>query len=130
MNADRSHLRLQSCRRMTLSSDSLTRFAYQLLSAVKVSHEKAKLVATSLVEANLRGVDSHGLQLLPFYIELIMMGNIDIQTDGRIVSESGASLVYDAQNGIGQWISQICCDHAIRLGRAHGVSVVVSRESN
>jgi LDH2 family malate/lactate/ureidoglycolate dehydrogenase len=115
---------------MTLSSESLTDFAYQLLTAVKVRHAKADLVAKSLVAANLRGVDSHGLQLLPFYIELILMGNIDIQTDGRVVSENGACLVYDGQNGIGQWISQICCEHAIRLGHAHGVSVVVSRESN
>lgn len=130
MNADKSHLRLQSCRRMTLSSESLTCFAYQLLTAVKVSHEKAELVATSLVEANLRGVDSHGLQLLPFYIELIMMGNIDIQTDGRTVSENGATLVYDAQNGIGQWISELCCRHAIRLARGHGISITIARDSN
>ena len=59
---------------MTLSSDVLTRFAYELLIAAKVRPAKADLVATSLVAANLRGVDSHGLQLLPFYIELILMG--------------------------------------------------------
>jgi LDH2 family malate/lactate/ureidoglycolate dehydrogenase len=115
---------------MTLSSESLIDFAYRLLTAIQVQKHKAELVAKSLVAANLRGVDSHGLQLLPFYIEIILMGNIDIQTDGRIVSENGASLVYDAQNGIGQWISQICCDHAIRLAKAHGVSMVVARESN
>jgi LDH2 family malate/lactate/ureidoglycolate dehydrogenase len=50
---------------MTLSSEILTRFAYQLLIAIKVPHPKADLVAKSLVAANLRGVDSHGLQLLP-----------------------------------------------------------------
>ncbi len=128
MNADlRYYNRLD---RMTLSSEVLIRFAYELLIAIQVPRPKAELVAKSLVAANLRGVDSHGLQLLPFYIEIILMGNIDIQTDGRIVSENGSSLVYDAQNGIGQWISQICCDHAIRLGRAHGVSMVVARESN
>jgi LDH2 family malate/lactate/ureidoglycolate dehydrogenase len=115
---------------MTLSSEILTRFAYELLIAAKVPRPKAELVAKSLVAANLRGVDSHGLQLLPFYIELILMGNIDISTDGRVVSENGACLVHDGQNGIGQWISQICCDHAIRLARAHGISLVVSRESN
>ncbi len=115
---------------MTLSSDVLTRFANQLLTAVKVPHAKADLVARSLVAANLRGVDSHGLQLLPFYIELILMGNIDIQTDGRVASENGGCLVYDGENGIGQWISKICCEHAVRLGRAHGVSIVVARESN
>src|SRR5712692_10236375 len=115
---------------MTLSSDVLTRFAYELLIAAKVRPAKADLVATSLVAANLRGVDSHGLQLLPFYIELILMGNIDIQADGRIVSENGACLTYDSQNGIGQWISETCCAHAIRLARAHGIGMVVARESN
>ena len=83
---------------MTLSSDVLTRFAYQLLIAAKVPHPKAELVAGSLVAANLRGVDSHGLQLLSFYIELILMGNIDAYTDGRVVSESGACFTYDGQN--------------------------------
>src|SRR5258708_31963506 len=115
---------------MTLSSDSLTAFAYKLLTAAKVSHAKAEIVAQSLVAANLRRVDSHGLQLLPFYIELILMGNIDIHTDGRVVSESGACMIYDAQNGIGQWISSLCCDHAIRLAQAHGLGIVVARESN
>src|SRR3984893_18612133 len=115
---------------MTLSSDVLTRFAYELLIAAKVRPAKADLVATSLVAANLRGVDSHGLQLLPFYLELILMGNIDIQTDGRVVSENSACLAYDGQNGIGQWISETCCAHAIRLAGAHGIGMVVARESN
>src|SRR6266699_2724595 len=108
---------------MTLSSETLTRFAYELLAAVKVPHAKADLVATSLVAANLRGVDSHGLQLLPFYIELILMGNIDIQADGRIVSENGACLTYDGQNGIGQWISETCVVHAVRLARANSIDM-------
>ena len=115
---------------MTLSAEVLTGFAHQLLTTAKVSSDKADMVARSLVAANLRGVDSHGLQLLSFYIELILMGNIDIQTDGRIVSENGACVVYDAQNGIGQWISSICSDHAIRLARAHGLGLVIARESN
>ena len=115
---------------MTLPPDVLTRFAYHLLIAAKVPHSKAQLVAQSLVAANLRGVDSHGLQLLSFYIELILMGNIDAQTDGRVVSECGACLTYDGQNGIGQWISETCCAHAIRLARAHGLGMVVARESN
>ena len=58
------------------------------------------------------------------------MGNIDVHSDGRIASENGACLVYDGENGIGQWISGICCEHAIRLARAHGAAVVVARESN
>jgi LDH2 family malate/lactate/ureidoglycolate dehydrogenase len=115
---------------MKLSSDVLIRFACQLLIAAKVSDAKADLVARSLVAANLSGVDSHGLQLLPFYLELILIGNINVRTDGRVVSESGACLAYDGENGIGQWISETCCAHAVRLAQAHGIGMVVARESN
>jgi LDH2 family malate/lactate/ureidoglycolate dehydrogenase len=115
---------------MTLSCDVLTRFASHLLIAAKVPHAKADLVAQSLVAANLRGVDSHGLQLLPFYIELILIGNINIQTDGHVASDNAACLTYDGENGIGQWISETCCAHAIRLARAHGIGIAVARESN
>src|SRR2546429_7061733 len=115
---------------MTLSSDSLIAFAYKLLTTAKVSHAKAEIVAESLVAANLRRVDSHGLQLLPFYIELILMGNIDIHTDGRVVSESGGCLISDPQNGIGQWSSRLRCDHAIRLAQAPGLGPVLARGSN
>ena len=115
---------------MKLSSEILTSFAYQLLTAAKVPHPKADLVATSLVAANLRGVDSHGLQLLPFYLEHILAGNVNIETDGHIAVESGGCLVYEGENGIGQWISNICCGHVVRLAREHGLGIVVSRESN
>src|SRR5579885_787479 len=115
---------------MTLSSDVLIAFAKQLLRAANVSENKADLVAASLVAANLRGVDSHGLQLLPFYIEQILMGNINVETDGRVASESGGCLVYHGDNGIGQWISEICCGHVARLAKEHGIAVVVARESN
>lgn len=115
---------------MTHSAQVLTRFAHELLIAAQVPHAKAELVAQSLVAANLRGVDSHGLQLLPFYLEQIRMGNINVQADGRVVSENGACLVYDGESGIGQWISEICCTHAIRLARSHGIGFAVARESN
>jgi LDH2 family malate/lactate/ureidoglycolate dehydrogenase len=115
---------------MTFSSGVLARFACQLLYAVKVPPPKADLVARSLVAANLRGVDSHGLQLLPFYIDQILMGNMSVTADGHVASENGACLTYHGESGIGQWISEICCGHAIRLAREHGMALVVARESN
>jgi LDH2 family malate/lactate/ureidoglycolate dehydrogenase len=47
-----------------------------------------------------------------------------------VVSESGSCLLFDAQNGIGQWIAEICCGHATRIAREQGVGMVVARESN
>src|SRR5579864_8574603 len=113
-----------------VSAVELTIFATRLLEAIGVSSAKSKLVAESLVAANLRGVDSHGLQLLPYYLEQIEWGDMDAKADGRVMSESGACLLYDAQNGIGQAIAETCCAHAVRLAKACGMAMVVARESN
>jgi LDH2 family malate/lactate/ureidoglycolate dehydrogenase len=115
---------------MNLPHEKLESFGELLLQATGVGPMKAKLVAHSLVAANLRGVDSHGLQLLPFYIEQMEHGNINIAAEGHVASENGGCLIYEGENGIGQAIAEACCHHAIRLGKAHGIAMVVARESN
>lgn len=115
---------------MTVGHEELTRFVYELLRAAGVSEKKSELVAGSLIAGNLRGVDSHGVQLLPYYLEQLEAGDMDAAADGHVVSESGACLLYDGENGIGQWVSEICTAHAIRLAREHGLGMAVARESN
>src|SRR5215471_467855 len=88
-------------------------YAQAMLEGVGIVRPKAEFIAQSLVEANLRAVDSHGVQLLNFYIEHMHMGCMDLQTEGSIVSEFGGSMTYDAENGVGQIISRVCCDHVI-----------------
>jgi LDH2 family malate/lactate/ureidoglycolate dehydrogenase len=111
-------------------AEVLTDFASRLLEAAGAPAPKARLVADCLVDANLRGVDSHGVQLLTFYLERLGRGEVDPLADGRVVSENGGCLVYDGENGLGQVISDICCGHAVRLGKECGLSIVVARESN
>ena len=115
---------------MILPHEALKHFGLEMLLRAGVPPMKAEVVITSLVASNLRGVDSHGVQLLPYYLERIESGNIDVHTDGRVVSESGGCLLYDGELGIGQWISQICCDHAVRLAKTHGIAYVVARDSS
>ena len=50
-------------------ADSLRTFAAQLLETGGVALDKARLVADSLVDANLRGHDSHGVMRIPYYLE-------------------------------------------------------------
>jgi LDH2 family malate/lactate/ureidoglycolate dehydrogenase len=108
----------------------LAEFGRAVLEAVKVPTGAATLVADSLVSANLRGVDSHGVQLLIWYTQQIQWGNIDIGTSGQVASENGSCMVYDGMNGLGQVVSDACCDHAIRLARAHGLGMVTARNSS
>jgi LDH2 family malate/lactate/ureidoglycolate dehydrogenase len=110
--------------------EELTSFCESILRAVHVPEHKARLVATSLVASNLRGVDSHGVQMLPFYVEQLEAGDMSWIADGRVISEVGPTLVYDGENGIGQSIAETCCGHGIRIAKQYGLSMVVARESN
>jgi LDH2 family malate/lactate/ureidoglycolate dehydrogenase len=108
----------------------LSRFVREVLVALQVPSRAAELTASSLVAANLRGVDSHGVRLLPSYAAQLRAGDMDATAEGRIVSESGACAVYDAQNGIGQVTAAKCCDCAVRLAEAHGLGFVTARNAN
>jgi len=113
-----------------VSAEDLTSWAVALLEAATFPRPTAHLVAQSLVAANLRGVDSHGVQLLPYYIEQVERGDMHAGAQGRIVSESGACLLYDGANGAGQQIANVCCGHAVRLAHKHGIAIVTARDSN
>ncbi len=113
-----------------IHAETLSDFAAAILRAAGVPDEKARLVATSLIAANLRGVDSHGVQLLPFYIDRLESGDVDKTALGRVVSETGPCLLYDGQNGMGAPVAEIACDHGIRIARQLGLSMVVVRETN
>ncbi len=112
------------------SHTELEELTRAILAALKVPDCNARLVAESFVAANLRGVDSHGVHLLPYYVEHLRRGNIDVAAEGRIVSESGGCLLFDGEHGLGQRVSATCCDHAVRLAHAHGLGMVVARNSN
>jgi LDH2 family malate/lactate/ureidoglycolate dehydrogenase len=113
-----------------IAAAELTRFVEAILKAGGAPPHKASIAAASLVGSNLRGVDSHGVLLVPRYIDKLRSGEIDPGADGRVLSESGACMLFDGENGIGQWISEQCCGHAIRLAQSNGLGMVVARNSN
>jgi LDH2 family malate/lactate/ureidoglycolate dehydrogenase len=114
----------------TVGSSALREWTLRVLEAAGVAVGHAGLVADSLVAASLRGVDSHGIHLLISYLEQIAASDVDVTATGEIVTESGACMVYDARNGLGQVIADICSGHAIRLARQYGLGMVTARESN
>ncbi|MCU1325902.1 MAG: malate dehydrogenase [Bryobacterales bacterium] len=113
-----------------VKAEALTAWSQKALIAAGVRDDHAHLVAASLVSANLRGVDSHGIHLLASYLDQIAAGDVDPRAVGEVVTESGGCLVYDGLNGLGQVVSDICVSHAIRLASANGIAIVTARESN
>ena len=110
--------------------EQLIDFARRLLEASAVPAETAEMIARSLVAASLRGTDSHGIQLLTFYLRRLEDGRVDPASQGSVIRESGAVLHYDGGNSLGQVVAGNCCQHAVRLAREYGVGVVIARESN
>ena len=111
-------------------AEPLRLFCGDLLVALGVTQAHARIVADSLVAANLRGVDSHGIQMIVTYIQQLRAGGINVPAEGRIVREDGVCLRYDGENGLGQVVADRCTDHSIRMAQALGVSVVVASHSN
>src|SRR3954454_4837328 len=113
-----------------ITAPALTKLSEDILIAAGTPAHKARIAAQCLVASNLRGVDSHGIQLLPFYIDQILAGEMDPVGDVAVISGSGSCLLFDGQNALGQWIAETCCGHAIRIAKEHGVGMAVARESN
>ncbi len=108
----------------------LEEFAATLLEGAGVPREAASITAKSLVAANLRGVDSHGVNLLIYYLEQIVARDVDARAKGKVISELGGSVHYDGENALGQVVADAATDHGIRLAKEHGLSMVIARESN
>src|SRR3954465_2240378 len=98
-----------------ISANSLKLYTGKILMAAGAPASAAELISDSLVSANLRGVDSHGVQLLPLYVQQIEQGNLDPAARGHVVSSEGASPLFDAEGPFGQVAAAKACDHAIRL---------------
>lgn len=115
---------------VTFQAEPLRLFVRQLLQAHGAAEPHARVVADSLVAANLRGVDSHGIQMLATYIQQLRAGGINVPAAGRVTREDGVCLTYHGENGLGQVVADCCTDHAIRIARQLGVAVVVANHSN
>ena len=66
------------------------------------SAEEAKLVAASLVDANLKGYDSHGVMRVPYYVQAIKDGEVVPGGELTILDEGPSRIVADGNWGFGQ----------------------------
>jgi uncharacterized oxidoreductase len=86
----------------TVPAATLQSFASDLFRAARVPHEEAGRVALSLVEANLRGHDSHGVIRVVQYLAAIADGRMHPGAPLEVVKETSALVVADAHWGLGQ----------------------------
>lgn len=100
-----------------------------LLRASGLAPDAADTVAVMLVEANLRGVDSHGVSRLPAYVERLRAGLVNASPHPRIERREGALAVVDGDGGPGQVAGLFATRLACELAREHGLGAVGVRHS-
>ncbi len=87
----------------------------------------ATTVAQALVDADMRGIPSHGTLLVPMYVERIVRGSVTTLTSAEPVSDFGAVAVLDAGHALGVLTADQAMALAVEKARAHGVGAVAVR---
>jgi LDH2 family malate/lactate/ureidoglycolate dehydrogenase len=95
--------------------------------AVGIAAEDAAVVAADLVAADLEGIASHGVMLLPMYIERIDKGSVSRRSTGEVVSDRGGAIVIDAGNALGQLTARQAIKLAVARAREIGLAAVAVR---
>ena len=101
----------------------------QVLVALGVVAADAAVVADVLLEADLTGVDSHGIHLLLMYADRLRSGAIDPVGAIEVLDDEGTTVWLDAHLGMGQTAGRRAVDLLVERTREHGVAVVSVREA-
>lgn len=111
-------------------ADDLIGFCADALSAAGVPADAAAVIARNLVEADLRGVESHGVVRLPIYVKRLLAGAINPTPVIRVVRETRTTAVIDGDNGMGQWVAIEAMRRAVGKAADGDCAFVSVRGSN
>jgi LDH2 family malate/lactate/ureidoglycolate dehydrogenase len=107
--------------------DDLIECTADLFAAAGLDAPIARVVAEILVEAELLGYDTHGLQFIPAYIAGIEGGGTECQGEPSILKDGGNTLLLDARGLPGQWATVKALEWALERLPAHGTVTAVLR---
>jgi len=102
----------------------LLTFTGNIFKKVGLDNFSNKAVSTGLCEASLRGVDSHGIRLLPHYVASSISGRKNPKPIFKIQSKFPASITIDADNAFGHSAGFKAVDEGIKSAKKYGVTQV------
>jgi len=115
---------------MKVKPDRLKRAAIEILKGFKAPDEQAALVAESLVRADMRGIDTHGVHFLTLLASRVDAGMIQIPTHLKVVKDEDATGLIDGGDGLGQVAAYRAMEMSLQKARKFGIGVVDVRKTN
>jgi LDH2 family malate/lactate/ureidoglycolate dehydrogenase len=101
----------------------------QIFAGIGVPNADAGVIANTLVQADLRGVHSHGAMRVATYVKGIREGRINANPNVAIVKDCGCNAVVDGDNGMGQVVAYFATRLAIEKANTIGAGNVAVRRS-
>jgi len=104
----------------TLPAATLRSQCAQILTAAGSTPAEAEQVAANLVLANLSGHDSHGVGMLPRYVDAVAEGGLVPNASVKVNADIGTMLALDGQHGYGQIVGVQAMELGIARAKQHG----------
>ncbi|VEN47031.1 unnamed protein product [Callosobruchus maculatus] len=106
------------------------RFMVDCLKAVGMPEGNAVIIADNLLEADKRGLFSHGMNRLERYINDLKQGSADGSATPVVAQESTSAVVVDGRNAMGSIVGTFCMDLAVKKAKETGIAIAVAFNSN
>lgn len=95
-----------------------------------VKKEEAETVADCFATADVFGVTTHGIAILPSHIDRINRGGYNLSPEIKIIKETAAFAVIDGDNALGPVSAKYCLDYGVKRCRESGIFTVFGRNNN
>jgi LDH2 family malate/lactate/ureidoglycolate dehydrogenase len=109
-----------------VSASSAEAFVIPILTHYGVPQDRALLIANSLVLADLRSVDTHGINRLGGYLDRIKNGVLDPNPPLSFEMKTPVMAHLDAKNTFGFVVASLAIDEGVKIASTYGVGIVVS----
>lgn len=109
---------------ITLQADALRAQISAIIAAAGSSAAEARTVADNLVLANLSGHDSHGVGMVPRYVDAVLEGGLKPNTGVSVLLDTGTLLTLDGQRGYGQVVGEQAMAAGIARAQTHGSCIM------
>lgn len=115
---------------ITVQAEKLRSYCQNLFGKVGVPSDEAYRNADNLVDADLKGVESHGASRMAVYLKRLRLGLVRPDVKLEFVAEAPGTAVIDACNSMGAAGSYKVMEKAIEKAKVNGVSFITVRNSN
>lgn len=114
----------------TIAAGDLRASVEKILVANGSAAAEAATVAHNLVLANLSGHDSHGVGMLPRYVDAVLEGGLTPNVGAKVVLDTGTLLTIDGQHGFGQVVGEQAMALGMERARQHGSCIMTVKSAH